>query len=114
MLFRSGDERHLGKPVGSDLRQGIATLPVYHYLQGGGRVDLVEAALEREPADRSARERAIAELVASVVSSEAITACRQEAERLARQAAEDVAVVAAGPYRQALHDLAAFVVTRDL
>ena len=33
ILDYSGDEATLGKPVGSDLRQGIVTLPFFYYLQ---------------------------------------------------------------------------------
>lgn len=109
-----GDERYLGKPVGSDLRQGIATLPVYYYLQNGGQVALVEAALDRTCPDRAAREQAVGGLVSAVLASGAVDACRQEAARLTAQAAGDLASLPAGPYRQALEELAAFVVSRDL
>lgn len=108
-----GEEGHLGKPVGSDLRQGSATLPIYYYLQQGGNAGLVEAALSCDLADDE-RERAVDALVAAVVSSPAIESCRQEAGDLVRQAIDDIATLADGPYRRALIELAGFVVARDL
>lgn len=114
MLDFAGDQEHLGKPVGSDLRQGIATLPVYHYLQNGGRQELVEAALDRDPATPARRERAVEALVEAVISSGAIETCRQEALRLAEQAVSSVAGLGEGPYQRALRDLARFVVTREV
>ena len=113
LLDLTGDERHLGKPVGSDLRQGIATLPVYFYLQQGGRADLVEAALSRDPAAAAERERAARALVRAVAQSPAVQACREEAGRFAGLAAQDAAALPAGPYRQALQELAGFVVRRE-
>jgi len=114
ILDFAGDEQHLGKPVGSDLRQGIATLPIYHYLQQGGDEALVEAALVRDSADDAGREQDVAELVMAVVSSPAIESCRQEARRFASQAVDTVIALADGPYQRALCDLARFVVSRDL
>jgi geranylgeranyl pyrophosphate synthase len=104
-----GDERYLGKPVGSDLRQGTATLPVYHYLQAGGDEGLVEAALDRG----ARRGQAVAELVAAIASSPAIDTCQQEAHAFARRAVDALAILDDGPYRQALCDLAGFVVARQ-
>jgi geranylgeranyl pyrophosphate synthase len=112
-LFASASE-HLGKPVGSDLHQGIATLPVYHYLQNGGREELVESALDRDPSDPACREEAVRALVAGVVSSGAIASCRREARRLAEQAVSAVAGLDDGPYQRALCELADFVVAREV
>jgi len=108
-----GDEVHLGKPVGSDLRQGIPTLPVYYYLRGGGSEASVEAALDRTASDGDGRDRAVAELVAAIVSSGAIDECRREASELAQRATGSLAGLGDGPYQRALRDLAAFVVSRD-
>ncbi len=108
-----GDERQMGKPVGSDLRQGIATLPVYHYLQSGGDAALVDAALGRGLPDGASRAQAVNELVAAVVSSPAIEACREEARGFVREAARDVSSLADGCYGRALLELADFVVERE-
>jgi geranylgeranyl pyrophosphate synthase len=114
LLDFSGDEGQLGKPVGSDLRQGIATLPVYHYLQQGGDEALVEAALDRGSQGTVGRARAVEDLVAAVVSSQAVESCRQEARDSVQQAIEAAGALADGPYKRALCDLADFVVSRDL
>ncbi len=114
VLDFAGDEWHLGKPVGSDLRQGIATLPVYQYLQAGGDEALVEAALDRGAPDTGRRERAVAALVAAVTSSPAIDTCREEARQFVQQAIDDLVKLPDGPYRRALRELAGFVVARDV
>jgi len=114
ILDFAGDEQRLGKPVGSDLRQGIATLPVYYYLQNGGQEALVEAALDRCAGEQDTRDRAIGELVAAVEASGAIASCRQEAQSFVRHAVETLAPLPDSPYRRALCELAAFVVSRDV
>lgn len=108
-----GDEGHLGKPVGSDLRQGIATLPVYHYLRGGGEEALVEAALDRDVAGSDGRDGAVARLVAAVVASGAIEDCRREAADWVERASASLSGLGDGPYQRALRELAEFVVSRD-
>ncbi len=114
ILDFAGDEQHLGKPVGSDLRQGIATLPVYYYLQNGGQEALVEVALDRNTADRDERDLAVASLVAAVRASGAIEDCRAEAERSVRRAIDIVTPLGNGPYQRALNELAEFVVARNV
>jgi len=109
-----GNEQHLGKPVGSDLRQGIATLPVYHYLRDGGAPVLVEAALQHDGIDPGGREEAIRKLVAAVVASPAIATCRQEARDLVHNATACIACLGDGLYQRTLGDLASFVVARSL
>ncbi len=104
-----GNEKHLGKPVGSDLRQGIATLPVYHYLQSGGSRSLVETVL-----GDGAGEQAVHDLVVAVTTSPAIELCREEARSFAGRAVSAIAGLGDGPYQRALRELAEFVVEREL
>lgn len=113
VLDFSGDVQHLGKPVGSDLRQGIATLPIYHYLQSGGQEALVAAALDRSCTDGQPRDEAVSALVAAVASSGAVEGCRREAQRFVQRAVDHLAGLSNGPYPAALRGLAEFVVARD-
>lgn len=78
-----GDERLMGKPTGSDLRQGIVTLPVYYFLRDHEREAEWRAALSRRGDDWN---MVVDRLVAEIRQSPAIAACRAEAERFASQA----------------------------
>ena len=80
-----GDETLMGKPTGSDLRQGIVTLPVYYYLQDNPRQDEWVQALSRE---NDGRDRVVDKLVAEIRESSAIEECRAEADTLAHRAQE--------------------------
>jgi geranylgeranyl pyrophosphate synthase len=97
-----GDEGVMGKPVGSDLRQGTITLPVFYFMQQHPEVD-VPALYEREGVDR---------LIDLVRTSEAIPAAQAEAEEFAQKAARALDAFPDGPYRQALCTLADYVVAR--
>jgi geranylgeranyl pyrophosphate synthase len=105
ILDFTGDELVVGKPVGSDLRQGIVTLPMFHYLQGLAQPDSVLAQLEGNGVDQ---------VVEQVRHSGAIQNARAEARHFADLAIADLAPLSAGECRQALSDLADFVVARDL
>lgn len=97
-----GDERLLGKPVGSDLRQGTITLPVI-YLREEMRDGQFKAAFERYDVDR---------LVRLVQESSAIERCYREARRLADRARDHLLAVPATPVRDALEEVTRFVVER--
>ena len=70
-----GDEALLGKPVGSDLRQGTVTLPVFHYLQAHPEAIQVMHAASN---GRGAKD-ALAQLISDIGRSPAIEATRADA-----------------------------------
>jgi geranylgeranyl pyrophosphate synthase len=105
-----GDEATLGKPVGGDLRQGIATLPFFHFLQGSDDPAAVLALLNR-PA-LPGHEDPVGEVVDMIRSSEAGPLALEEARGFARRAAASLDAFPDGPYRRALRSAAEFAVTR--
>lgn len=105
-----GDESVLGKPVGSDLRQGTVTLPFYYYLQA--QTDPTTITRRLQASDGAGD--AFTEIVRQIRASDAIDQARQEACGFVRQAKATLAGLPNGTYRQALTDLADFVVTRDV
>jgi geranylgeranyl pyrophosphate synthase len=99
-----GDERVLGKQVGSDLRQGTVTLPVL-CLKDRIPADQFNAWFDTEEADMSA-------LVDLVRSSGAIEDSYSEARRLIREAQEALMVLPEGAARETLRDIASYTVER--
>lgn len=101
------DERTLGKPVGSDLRHGLVTLPVLLFLERNPDDPAVQRALTG-----SLSQEAVREAVQSVAESSAIEQAMETARRYADQARAALGGVAASPYRTALLDLVDFTVQR--
>ena len=131
ILDFTGDEAVLGKPVGSDLRQGIITLPFFYYLQAHPAPDALLAELgeckqngnysdaggtpDLASAPRaSSRHDPMARVIASVRASEAIQHAATEARGFATQAKADLLVLPDGEFRQAMDELADFVVARQI
>jgi geranylgeranyl pyrophosphate synthase len=108
ILDYAGDERLLGKPVGGDLRQGIVTLPFFYFLQAQADPRPIIAMLDADDKGGAG----ITEVVTMVRASGAIQQAGQEARAFAAQAQTDLTPLPDGAYRQALHDLADFVVAR--
>ena len=104
ILDFTATEQELGKPVGSDLRQGTITLPVIlmrdHQLADGR----FRAAFEADDFDLQVR---------LVQESGAIAAARDEADSLVVQARKALAVLPDGVERDALDALAIYVTRRD-
>ncbi len=101
------NEDTLGKPVGSDLRQGLATLPVLLYLDTDSRSTAVGRVLS---GDRS--EQLVHEAVQAVIASPAIDEAMAIATRHAQSAKAALEGFESSAYRTALLDLADFTVNR--
>jgi geranylgeranyl pyrophosphate synthase len=110
ILDFTSDASALGKPVGSDLRSGIVTLPAILYA-------------EAHPNDPSAQDLLAGSciqdldrldaLIASVRASDAVSASHQEARRYVEIALEALNRIPACPERQSLEDLARYIVQRE-
>jgi geranylgeranyl pyrophosphate synthase len=102
ILDFSGDPRELGKPIGSDLRQGTVTLPVFYYLDANPHLGSLAHIL----GDGNGRPERVEALVASIRASSAIRAASAEAQEFTRRAKEALVLLPLNAYRQALADLA--------
>ncbi len=111
VLDLAGDEATLGKPPGSDLRQGLITLPILCYLERtpAGGDDPVRAALAGLP-DEGRLQAALA----AIRASEAIEEALAEANAHAEQAQQALTELAPSDCRDSLHALAAYVMQRSL
>jgi geranylgeranyl pyrophosphate synthase len=99
-----GDERVLGKQVGSDLRQGIVTLPVL-CLRERLSSEEYESRFDGDSDDMSG-------LVDLVRSSGAIDDAYAEARILVEEAQASLDTLPPGPARDTLHEIASYTVER--
>ena len=105
-----GDPAILGKPVGTDLREGNVTLLVLHALNDGSerRAQLTEILRRREKPDDL-----VGRGLALIRESGAVERARVDAEHFGFLAREALDGVRPGPHRDALARLADFVVQRN-
>ena len=112
-----GTDATLGKPVGSDLRQGTLTLPFLYYLRELPQPQKVVARLlqARESADAgdpAILSTTVQEIVQAVCASGAIDAAHQEALGFLDHAVHDLAPFNDNLCLRSLLGLCAFVVQR--
>jgi geranylgeranyl pyrophosphate synthase len=107
VLDLTGDESQLGKPAGSDLRQGLVTLPTLLYLEDAADGTPVHAVLNGRQDDRY-----VQAAMAAVCSSGAIEAALAEARFYATQCQEALAPLPDNAYCRMLCSLADYVVER--
>jgi len=104
-----GDEEQMGKPVASDLRQGIVTLPTLYFLSGEKDCDAVVQVLNGTQRD----EPAVHAAVDAIRASGAVEAAIAEARRFSRRGQEALEILPDNPHRRILFELADFVVERN-
>ncbi len=102
ILDFTADENKLGKPVGSDLRQGTFTLPVFYFIEQDTRAARITDFLSED----------IEQLIHEIRTSPAIDASKAEARRFAQAAQDALKIFPDTLYRRALSELAAYVVER--
>ena len=108
LLDYAGDSTATGKAVGGDLSEGKMTLPVIRSVATGED----RAFWERVVARGDLREGDLDEALAIFARHGALEATRQEALAWSARARDALSEVAPGPLRDALIDLADYVVAR--
>jgi geranylgeranyl pyrophosphate synthase len=103
-----GDQAYMGKPVGSDLRQGLVTLPTLCYLEHHPDDPLMVRILQ----NGRGSDEDIRQAVRAIRDSGAIDRALAEARDFARRSVQSLQCLPAGPPRQAMEDLTDFVVQR--
>jgi len=111
LLDFTAEEKTLGKPVASDLREGKVTLPMIFLLRRASKADAekVRAVLE----DRGFRRVTRDEIVRLARDHGALEKARELAEQYAEAAREDLMAFERSPYRDALEALPGFILARD-
>jgi geranylgeranyl pyrophosphate synthase len=105
-----GDEAHLGKPVGGDLRQGLVTLPTLYYVEERPNDPDMKQLLNGHMGDAAITAR----VVEAVRNSGAIRASLKEARVFASRGIAALEILPAGGHVDPLRELAEYVVSRDL
>jgi geranylgeranyl pyrophosphate synthase len=108
VLDFSSDAKTLGKPVASDLRIGLLTLPAIFYLENhpaDERLKQFQSGVQLAP-------DVMEGLVADIRASGAVDSARDEADSLTQKAINALEQLPLGTERDALADLANYIVER--
>ena len=111
ILDFTGEQDTLGKPVGSDLRQGLVTLPAIYYVEQHTEDPDAQALREGRCINSDSQ---MARLVQSIRNSDAIKLAQHEAEQFIDRAIESLRILPELPERHYLEDLANYIVSREL
>ena len=104
-----GDASQVGKPVANDLRQGIVTLPVIDYLDAYPADRRVDDLLR----NGQQNDELVLPIVADVRASGAVDRAVAEAREFVQSGQAALLKLPAGEARQALLDVAEYVVARN-
>src|SRR5581483_2539069 len=97
-----GTQADVGKPVGNDLRQGVITLPaILYYEKHPAHPTLVSVAAKNghTPQELDA-------VIEEIRTSPEMNAARAEAQKLAAEAKQELAILPSSEYKHALEQLA--------
>jgi geranylgeranyl pyrophosphate synthase len=108
ILDFTGDQATIGKPVGSDLRQGIITLPVIQYVEAHPNEDPSRTLREGKCLDDAQTDC----LIESIRSSDSIRRSHREAIQYVERGLESLRSAPPSTERYALEELANYIVER--
>lgn len=108
VLDFQGDQEILGKPVGSDLREGIVTLPVLYFLREHPD-DKQVAAVVREGGD----DGLVRDVVSAIHESGAIDRAMDRARHFIARSQETLTALPESKTRSTMHALADYTVSRQ-
>jgi octaprenyl-diphosphate synthase len=112
LLDYTADEATLGKPIGSDLREGKVTLPIIRLLARGD--DRAAALIRAVVADRAVTPEQWREIKQLLTAADSTESAYETALEFATQAKQRLlAAFPASPEREALVSLVDYVVWRD-
>ena len=103
-----GTQSDVGKPVGNDLRQGVITLPALLYFEKHPTHPTLHSVVVKN--GHSAQE--LDEVIQEIGSSPEIAASRKQAQDLAAEAIQELQALPKTKYRDALTQLAEYVIER--
>lgn len=109
VLDYTGDQALVGKPIGSDLRGGIPTLPAIYYYEQHPEDKTLLACL-----DGSASEEDIDDLIERINESGAIEKSLAEASQCVEKAVQSLESFPDGKEKESLEKLGPFLLDRDL
>ncbi len=109
VLDFTGEQAELGKPVGSDLLQGLVTLPAIYYAEAHPDDPDVICLTSGSYSEHERMER----LVVAVGKSSGVKKSLEEAQDYINKALKPLEGMPDTVERQALHDLARYTVTRN-
>lgn len=110
ILDFTSEQTTMGKPVASDLRQGIITLPVLYYLEINPHDVDMSTILESNFCD----EDCLGRLLHSIKGSGAIDSAHEEARQYVQKASNVLTKLPKNDERNALMDLASYIVDREI
>ena len=112
ILDFEGDEREIGKPVGSDLANGIMTLPAFIALAKYPKANPIRAYLTAPNADADAAADLLTKAVETASAPAVIAAAYAEASRRCETAKTALRALPPTPARDSLEALLDYVVRR--
>ncbi len=110
ILDFTGEQAQVGKPVASDLRQGLVTLPAIYYQEANPDDEDMQAVLRGEYHNESRLNR----LVEAIRQSGAIQLAMEEARRFVARGREAIVALPESPERDALLELGDYIVDRNI
>lgn len=108
ILDFTGEQAKVGKPVANDLRQGIVTLPTLFYLEERPDDDSLQALLDGADPEEIDFDQLVGEIRASGAAAKA----KEEARQVMADGLAHMEGMPPGPEREALRELARYVVQR--